>query len=240
MKGEPEAYAQLMSQYRGMALAVAYNRLGDTFWAEDVVQEAFTEAFGNLSKLEDFETFPGWFKHTMIPVQELEHVFQEEDQAHNPEKQAVQNEMNLQDMGDAEERKNRASVLERQLGIPQTEYLQIEELERKLHSFQQYKEIVLWFEYDLYDQTMLSYLLHYFNGQALQNTKLNLLCIDSYPEIEHFRGLGQLTSSQIERQILLPYPSQKLPLRRICPVYRRYPMVLESLNRRPWRPLERE
>lgn len=85
MKGEPEAYAQLMSQYRGMALAVAYHRLGDTFWAEDVVQEAFTEAFGNLSKLEDSEAFPGWFKviverqcyrwlrrkqHTMIPVQE--------------------------------------------------------------------------------------------------------------------------------------------------------------------------
>lgn len=45
MKGESEAYAQLMSQYRGMALAVAYHRLGDTFWAEDVVQEAFT---GNL------------------------------------------------------------------------------------------------------------------------------------------------------------------------------------------------
>ncbi|MEK4365562.1 sigma-70 family RNA polymerase sigma factor [Paenibacillus sp. FSL M8-0212] len=324
MKGEPEAYAQLMSQYRGMALAVAYHRLGDTFWAEDVVQEAFTEAFGNLSKLEDSEAFPGWFKviverqcyrwlrrkqHTMIPVQELEHVFHEEDQAHNPEKQAVQNEMHrtlrdsiailpssmriavelfylegyslkeisdflgvkvpalkkrlfdarsklkrsmpvrdlvsvfsdlyeggkgllhimngdhaanrlresgiqgdilvwrelytfgpvAKDMKDAKERKNRASVLERQLGIPQTEYLKIEELERKLQSFQQYKEIVLWFEYDLYDQTMLSYLLHYFRGQALQNTKLNLLCIDSYPEIEHFRGLGQLTSTQIKR-----------------------------------------
>ncbi|MBD8836733.1 sigma-70 family RNA polymerase sigma factor [Paenibacillus sp. CFBP 13594] len=324
MKGETEAYAQLMSQYRGMALAVAYNRLGDTFWAEDVVQEAFTEAFGNLSKLEAPEAFPGWFKviverqcyrwlrrkqHTMIPVQELEHVFHEEDQAHDPEKQAVQNEMHrtlrnsiailpssmriavelfylegyslkeisdflgvkvpalkkrlfdarsklkrsmpvrdlvsvfsdlyeggkgllhimngdhaanrlresgiqgdilvwrelytfgpvAKEMGGTKEQQNRASVLEQQLGIPQTEYLKIEELERKLHSFQQYKEIVLWFEYDLYDQTMLSYLLHYFRGQALQNTKLNLLCIDSYPEIEHFRGLGQLTSTQIER-----------------------------------------
>ncbi|MCF7753860.1 sigma-70 family RNA polymerase sigma factor [Paenibacillus xylanexedens] len=324
MKGETEAYAQLMSQYRGMALAVAYNRLGDTFWAEDVVQEAFTEAFGNLSKLEAPEAFPGWFKviverqcyrwlrrkqHTMIPVQELEHVFHEEDQAYDPEKQAVQNEMHrtlrdsiailpssmriavelfylegyslkeisdflgvkvpalkkrlfdarsklkrsmpvrdlvsvfsdlyeggkgllhimngdhaanrlresgiqgdilvwrelytygpvAKEMGYTKERKNRASVLEQQLGIPQAEYLKIEELEHKLHSFQQYKEIVLWFEYDLYDQTMLSYLLHYFKGQALQNTKLNLLCIDSYPEIEHFRGLGQLTSTQIER-----------------------------------------
>ncbi|WP_336758528.1 sigma-70 family RNA polymerase sigma factor [Paenibacillus sp. USHLN196] len=322
MKGEPEAYEQLVSQYRGMALAVAYNRLGDTFWAEDVVQEAFTEAFGNLSKLEAPEAFPGWFKviverqcyrwlrrkqHTTIPVQELEHVFQEEGQAHNPEEQAMQNEMHrtmrdsiamlpssmriavelfylegyslkeiseflgvnvaalkkrlfdarsklkrsmpvrnlvsmfndlyeggkgmlhimngdhaanrlresgiqgdilvwrelytfgpvAKDMSVAKKRKNRASVLEQQLGIPQIEYLQIEELERKLHSFQQYKEIVLWFEYDLYDQTMLSYLLHYFKGQALQNTKLNLLCIDSYPEIEHFRGLGQLTSTQI-------------------------------------------
>ena len=42
--------------------------------------------------------------------------------------------------------------VEQQLGIPQAEYLKIEELERKLNSFQQYKEIVLWFEYDLYDR----------------------------------------------------------------------------------------
>ncbi|PQP81736.1 RNA polymerase subunit sigma [Paenibacillus sp. PCH8] len=323
MKGEPEAYAQLVGQYRGMALAVAFHRLGDLFLAEDVVQEAFTEAFGNLSKLEDAEAFPGWFKviverqcyrwlrrkqHAMIPVQKLEHVFQEDDQAHNPEAQAMRNEMyrtlrdsvatlpasmrmavelfylegyslkemsdflgvnvpalkkrlfdarsklkrsipvrNLatmfndlyeggkdmlhimngdhaanrlresgiqgdilvwrelytfgpvtRDMKEAKVRKNRAAILEQQLGIPQTEYLQINELERKLHSFHQYKEIVLWFEYDLYDQTMLSYLLHYFRGQALQHTNLNLLCIDSYPEIEQFRGLGQLTSVQIE------------------------------------------
>lgn len=324
IRGEPEAYEQLMKQFRGMALAVAYNKLEDAFWAEDMVQEAFTEAFANLSKLETAEAFPGWFKviverqcyrwlrrkqHITSPEQELQYNIDSSEEGDNPEQLVLQKERYrilrdsisslplsmqhvvdmfyfqgyslkeisdflsvsvpalkkrlfdaraklrrtlpvadvitvfnelyeggkgmlhitngdhaadrlrhsgiegevmvwrelytfgpvVQDMGNEVERSKRAAYLEQQLGIPQKEYLQIAELERKLHAFHQYKEIVLWFEYDLYDQVMLSYLLHYFNGQSLGETKLNLLCIDAYPEIENFRGLGQLTPGQIGR-----------------------------------------
>ena len=45
-----------------MALAVAYDKLQDPYLAEDAVQEAFTEAFANLHKLQDPRRFPGWFK----------------------------------------------------------------------------------------------------------------------------------------------------------------------------------
>ncbi|MBY0204937.1 RNA polymerase sigma factor (sigma-70 family) [Paenibacillus intestini] len=322
IQGETEAYEQLVTHFRGMALAVAYQQLQDAYGAEDVVQEAFTEAFANLFKLEKPEAFPGWFKiiverqcyrwlrrkrHSVVPMQEVETVFLEEDQTRNPEAQAIQKELqetlrrsiaqlpssmqvvvelfyfqgytlkeisdfldvnvsalkkrlfdartklkrslpirNLASvfnelheggkgmlhimngdhaanrlresgiqgdilvwrelytygpvttaMADRSARQHRAVVLEEELGIPQKVYLQIESLDEKLRSLQQYKEIVLWFEYDLYDQTMLSYLLHYFSGQDLQNIRLNLLCIDSYPEVEHFRGLGQLTPKQI-------------------------------------------
>ncbi|QOS79251.1 sigma-70 family RNA polymerase sigma factor [Paenibacillus sp. JNUCC31] len=324
IQGEAEAYEQLVKQFRGMALAVAYQKLEDMFLAEDVVQEAFTEAFANLSKLENPDAFPGWFKviverqcyrqmrrkqHATVPVLEIQDLIQEEDEAHNPEEQALKREVHrllrdsiailpssmqlavdlfyfqgyslkemseflgvkvpalkkrlydarsklrrslpvadvisvfsdlyeggkgmlhimngdhaadrlrqsgiqgdilvwrelytfgpiTRNMRNEKARSGRAQYLEQHLGIPQTEYLKIKELEQRLSSFHQYKEIVLWFEYDLYDQSMLSYLLHYFKEQNLKDTRLNLLCIDSYPDIEHFRGLGQLTPSQIGR-----------------------------------------
>lgn len=324
IRGKAEAYEQLMTQFRGMALAVAYQKLEDMFLAEDAVQEAFTEAFANLSKLDNPDAFPGWFKviverqcyrqlrrkqHATVPVMEIQDLFQEEDQAHNPEEQALKGEVHrllresisilpssmqlavelfyfqgyslkemseylgvnvpalkkrlydarsrlrrslpvadvisvfsdlyeggkgmlhimngdhaadrlrqsgikgeilvwrelytfgplTREMGNETARSERAQCLEQHLGIPQTEYLKIKELEQTLQSFHQYKEIVLWFEYDLYDQAMLSYLLHYFKEKDLRDTKLNLLCIDAYPDIEHFRGLGQLTPSQIGR-----------------------------------------
>ena len=322
LEGEPEAYEQLVSQFRGMALSVAYQQLQDAHGAEDVVQEAFTEAFANLGKLDKPEAFPGWFKviverqcyrwlrrkqHSVVSIEKTETVFPTEDQAHDPAAWTLQKELQqtLRDsiaqlpssmqvvvelfyfqgytlkeisdfldvnvsalkkrlfdaraklkrslpvrnlasmftefheggkgmlhimngdhaanrlresgiqgeilvwrelytygpvttvMADRNARQHRAVILEEQLGIPQQVYLHIEELEQKLRSLQRYKEIVLWFEYDLYDQTMLSYLLHYFSEQDLQNVRLNLLCIDSYPEVEFFRGLGQLTSKQI-------------------------------------------
>ncbi|MCZ4142614.1 RNA polymerase subunit sigma, partial [Escherichia coli] len=107
IEGKAEAQEQLMKQYRGMALAVARRRLGSMLWAEDVVQEAFAEAFANLGKLDKPEAFPGWFKviverqchrharrkqHKVVPITELLHVDLERDSRHNPEEQALLNE----------------------------------------------------------------------------------------------------------------------------------------------------
>lgn len=76
----------------------------------------------------------------------------------------------------------RAEVLQATMGIPADEYRAgCEEQERRISGFRQYDEVVLWFEHDLFDQSMLAYLLHWFNGQKLGNTKLSLLCIGEFP-----------------------------------------------------------
>ncbi len=103
------------------------------------------------------------------------------------------------DMNEPGNRAVRAAYLEQALGIPQATYLaSLDEQAQALRQFRKYKDIVLWFEHDLFDQTMLAYLLHWFaRQQPLHGTALHLLVIGSYPGIEPFRGLGQLTPDQL-------------------------------------------
>lgn len=92
----------------------------------------------------------------------------------------------------------RGSYLEQAMGIPYREWLQSSEWqEGKLAAFPQHAEIILWFEHDLFDQTMLCYLLHWFEGHDLGNTQLYLLSLDRFPGIEPFHGLGQLSAEQL-------------------------------------------
>ncbi|WP_136608085.1 sigma-70 family RNA polymerase sigma factor [Paenibacillus dokdonensis] len=96
-------------------------------------------------------------------------------------------------------RLERAQYLEQTLGVPQKEYIQNRDMQEKaLADSARYDEIILWFEHDLFDQTMLCFLLHWFSEHPLPSTKLSLLCIGEYPGIELFRGLGQLSEAQME------------------------------------------
>ncbi|MGO4545178.1 DUF1835 domain-containing protein [Paenibacillus sp. 2TAB23] len=100
--------------------------------------------------------------------------------------------------GLAENRLRRAAYMEQAFGIPQLEWISSAETqERRLAAFREHREIVLWFEHDLYDQTMLSCLLHWFAQQDLGSTKLYLLSIDQFPGIALFHGLGQLTPAEL-------------------------------------------
>ncbi|MDF2958557.1 MAG: DNA-directed polymerase subunit sigma [Paenibacillus sp.] len=93
----------------------------------------------------------------------------------------------------------RAQYLEKALGIPSKEYINISKNQEEiLAGFHKYEEIVLWFEHDLFDQTMLCYLLYWFSQMTLGKTKLSLLCIGAYPGIALFRGLGQLSVKQMK------------------------------------------
>lgn len=92
----------------------------------------------------------------------------------------------------------RAKYLEENLGISAEQYMMsCKQQEEQLAKFRKYDEVVLWFEHDLFDQTMLCYLLSFFAHQDFGNTKLNLLTIGDFPGIELFRGLGQLTTEQL-------------------------------------------
>ncbi|MDQ6420569.1 DUF1835 domain-containing protein [Paenibacillus sp. LHD-117] len=102
------------------------------------------------------------------------------------------------DMAESRSRLTRAQFMEQAFGVPLNDYIAISGAqEQTLRQYKSHDEIVLWFEYDLFDQTMLSQLLHYFSGQQLGDTKLNLLCLGSFPGIPDFRGLGQLTAEQL-------------------------------------------
>jgi len=82
--------------------------------------------------------------------------------------------------------------------------------DEKLKSFKNYDEVILWFEHDVLDQLQILQILNFFAAQELESTKLSLICINQFEEIEPFRGLGQLTPEQIAT--LLPLKSEVTPL----------------------------
>ncbi|KTC86608.1 DUF1835 domain-containing protein [Legionella brunensis] len=71
------------------------------------------------------------------------------------------------------------------------------ELEKQLHNLPNFEEIILWFEHDTYDQLQLVQILVYLAGKKL-HSKLSLICINHYPGIVPFLGLGQLDEQQIK------------------------------------------
>lgn len=59
-----------------------------------------------------------------------------------------------------------------------------------------YQRIVLWFEHDLYDQAALVRILATFAPRD-SLPRLELICIDRFPGVARFVGLGQLTAQQL-------------------------------------------
>ncbi|GLI05010.1 hypothetical protein YDYSG_10400 [Paenibacillus tyrfis] len=319
-QGDREAFDLIVRRFEAMAYAVAYERLRDSYLAEDAVQEAFAEAFVHLHKLKDAEAFPGWFKtivirqchrfvrrkrHPTVPFDQLTqtigrqpsvpeivekrelhqllydsiaalssnlrvavqlfyfqgyalqeisaylgtsvpvlkkrlfdaraklkgtlpvadfvsvfhqlyeggkrmlHIVNGDIVAEKLRQGVVQGDILVwrevypegpvfTDPAEAANRSVRARYLEQAMGIPSAEFIRISEEQEKVRAnFRNYEEIVLWFEHDLFDQTMLCCLLHWFAQQSLGATKLSLLCIGAFPGIELFRGLGQLSVNQM-------------------------------------------
>lgn len=105
---------------------------------------------------------------------------------------------------------NRKKYITATYGIKQDEYDQkvLEEL-HKFHYCQTYDAFVLWFEFDLFCQVNLLYLLSWLATKEFSNLKIYLIAIDHYPGIADFRGMGQLSPQQLEvlnnqRQELTP------------------------------------
>lgn len=71
-------------------------------------------------------------------------------------------------------------------------HAELDGLERALD----HDRIVLWFEHDPYDQTILCRLLSHFAAHRALG-KLWLIALDSHPEIDDFIGLGQLHPAQL-------------------------------------------
>lgn len=91
----------------------------------------------------------------------------------------------------------RAGHLSEFYGVSQPQCRQdLRQQEELLASCSQHDEVVLWFEFDLFCQTNLLYLLNRF-AETQPNTTLSLICIGEFPGEESFRGLGQLTTDQL-------------------------------------------
>ncbi len=58
-----------------------------------------------------------------------------------------------------------------------------------------YARIVLWFDACLFDQSMLAHVLACLSLKKI--LRVDLLCVDAFPGISPFDGLGQLTASQL-------------------------------------------
>ena len=55
-----------------------------------------------------------------------------------------------------------------------------------------YPRVVLWFEHDAYDQLILAYVLRQY-CQTQGPAQLELICVNQFPGVERFLGLGQLS-----------------------------------------------
>jgi RNA polymerase sigma factor (sigma-70 family) len=60
--GDLDAYAEVIRRFQDMACGFAYSILGDFHLAEDAAQEAFVQAYRDLSQLREPAAFPGWFR----------------------------------------------------------------------------------------------------------------------------------------------------------------------------------
>ncbi len=64
----------------------------------------------------------------------------------------------------------------------------------RLKTADQYDRVVLWFDACLFDQSMLCHILMCMQFLGLETA--DLLCVDSFPGIEPYHGLGQLSPEQ--------------------------------------------
>lgn len=102
-------------------------------------------------------------------------------------------------LSDEEFLQTRARHLAESYGVEQAKAeSELREQHLALSRFRDHEEVVLWFEHDLFCQVQLIYLLDWFARHGPGNTKLSLICIDRFPGVENFRGLGQLNETQLE------------------------------------------
>jgi hypothetical protein len=100
----------------------------------------------------------------------------------------------------------RAAFLESATGGGLTRQIVLKTLRHqydKLASFPPDQHIVLWFDACLFDQSMLAHIITCLEHQKRHNAEI--ICIDSFPGIEPFHGLGQMQP----RQLASCYPARQ-------------------------------
>src|SRR5213079_1282840 len=66
LRGDVEAYAQLVARYRDRYARYALHMLGNREDAEEALQDAFTRAYRSLARCEDPERFGAWLFRILV------------------------------------------------------------------------------------------------------------------------------------------------------------------------------
>lgn len=74
---------------------------------------------------------------------------------------------------------------------------QLASMDQRLATFRDFRDVVLWFEHDLFDQVILARLLAWFSTRDLGSTRLSLVTLNAHPTGERFFGLGSLGPEQL-------------------------------------------
>ena len=69
-----------------------------------------------------------------------------------------------------------------------------------------YDKITLWFEHDLLDQLQILQILDWFSGARIEDTILDMICVDRFPGKPGFRGIGELSPEQMASLADLRHP----------------------------------
>lgn len=71
------------------------------------------------------------------------------------------------------------------------------EQEELLKTFSRHEEVVLWFESDLFCQTMLLFLLDWFATRDLSRTRLSMVNVSRFPDLMTVKGICRMYQDQI-------------------------------------------
>ena len=66
-----------------------------------------------------------------------------------------------------------------------------------IRAWRDYNRLVLMFEHDLYDQLQLIQVLDFLAVEGAEPDRIEIVCVDSYPGVHTFHGLGQLEAAQL-------------------------------------------
>ena len=85
---------------------------------------------------------------------------------------------------------------------------QLGEWDRVIRDGARAGDVVLWFEHDLFDQLALIRTLDLIDGpeRTASHSNASLICIDRFPGVERFVGLGQLTVEQLATLVGIERP----------------------------------
>jgi hypothetical protein len=96
--------------------------------------------------------------------------------------------------------------------------LDLEAADAALMRCHDHEEVVLWFEHDLFDQSILVRLLARFAAMQPAPPRLSLVTADSHPDVARFTGLGNLSAAQLMELFArrVPVTDAHLALGRRC------------------------